>query len=94
MGPVRISVELQARGITPQMIAQHLDITDNAWFTEARAVWLKHFRGKYPADFKGRVKQMRFLQYRGFTREHIHSVFEIEDSSDYHDHEEESFKQQ
>lgn len=93
IGPKRIALELQAKGVSAQMIAEHLEMADNAWFTEARKVWLKQFKGKLPTDFKSRAKQMRFLQYRGFTREHIASVLEIEDS-DHHDHEEESIKQQ
>lgn len=70
-GPLRISMELQGRGIATEMIAEHLDITDNAWFIDAHHVWHKHFKGKLPTDFKHRVKHMRFLQYRGFTREQI-----------------------
>ena len=73
-GPQRIRQELQARGIDMEMIAEHLKITDNAWFAEVRKVWQKHFRGKMPEDFQNRAKQMRFLQYRGFTREQIESV--------------------
>lgn len=73
-GPVRISMELQNRGIPLDVIAEHLDISDNAWLTQAQTVWRKHFKGKTPTDFKARAKQMRFLQYRGFTREQIEGV--------------------
>lgn len=75
-GPLRIFMELQARGVADEMIAECLDITDNAWFTEARNVWQKRFKGNKPSDFKHRAKQMRFLQYRGFTQEQIESVYE------------------
>ncbi len=51
-GPLRISMELQGRGIATEMIAEHLDITDNAWFIDAHQVWHKHFKGKLPTDFK------------------------------------------
>lgn len=74
-GPLRITMELQARGIFPEMIEDQLKITDNAWFIEAQRVWQKRFKGKQPNDYKIRAKQMRFLQYRGFTREQIDSVF-------------------
>ncbi len=73
-GPLRISMELKAHGITEEMIAEHLHISDNAWFIDAHNSWRKHFKGKKPTDFKNRAKQMRFLQYRGFTREQIESV--------------------
>ena len=78
-GPLRISMELRSRGIPSEMIAEQLQITDNAWFAEAQKAWQKQFKGKLPADFKLRAKQMRFLQYRGFTREQIESVFGSEE---------------
>lgn len=77
-GPARIAMELQTRGIASETIAQHLQIADNAWFTEARKVWQKHFRGKLPHDNQSRARQMRFLQYRGFTREQIESVLDTD----------------
>ena len=39
------------------------------------SVWQKRFRGVYPADIKNRSKQIRFLQYRGFTQEQINIIF-------------------
>jgi len=77
-GPLRICLELQARGLTNEMIAEHLNITDNAWIINARAIWQKHFKASKPADFKQRAKQMRFLQYRGFTQEQINNALELD----------------
>ncbi|EKD72002.1 MAG: hypothetical protein ACD_46C00037G0001 [uncultured bacterium] len=77
-GPEKIFMELQARGISEAMIAELLNISDNAWFAEARKVWQKQFKNQLPSDFKTKAKQMRFLQYRGFTREQIESVFNEE----------------
>jgi regulatory protein len=74
-GPVRISMELNARGIPHEMIAELLHIADNAWFSEANTAWQKRFGGKHPTTLNERAKQMRFLQYRGFTREHIDQLF-------------------
>ncbi len=73
-GPLRILQELQARGIPAEIIAEHLNITDNAWLIGVRAAWKKQFGGKLATDFKTKAKQLRFLQYRGFTREQIGSV--------------------
>jgi regulatory protein len=70
-GPLRISMELQARGIAPEIIAEVIQIADNAWLTEAQNIWRKRFKANIPTDFSLRAKQMRFLQYRGFTREQI-----------------------
>lgn len=78
-GPMRISAELQARGIPAEMIADLLEITDNAWIIGARKSWQKHFKGKLPRDFNEKMKQARFLQYRGFTREQIERIFSKDD---------------
>ena len=73
-GPLRISMELQARGINAETIAEVIQITDNAWFAEAERIWRKRFKSTAPKDLALRAKQMRFLQYRGFTREQIEHV--------------------
>lgn len=75
-GPLRISLELQTRGIPPEMIAEHLQIADNAWSVEAFKVWRKRFKANSLKDIKEKAKQQRFLQQRGFTREQINSVFD------------------
>jgi regulatory protein len=74
-GPKRIKLELQNRGIKDQMIAEHLKMTDNAWLNEIRKTWQTYFKNKLPINFKEQAKQMRFLQYRGFTLEQINSLF-------------------
>ena len=74
-GPERIARELASRGITDTMIADLLDFTDNAWLNEALKVRKKHFKNQIVDDFTERVKQMRFLKYRGFTNEQIKYVF-------------------
>ncbi len=75
-GPLRIRQELQVQGLSKEMIEDQLDITDNVWFAEASRVWQKRFRGKAPSDLKERGKQVRFLQYRGFTQEQIEQLFD------------------
>lgn len=76
-GPLRIRKELQTQGLSKEMIEDQLDITDNVWFAEASRVWQKRFRGKAPSDLKERGKQIRFLQYRGFTQEQIEQIFDL-----------------
>lgn len=78
-GPLRIQQELQARGIPVEIIAEHLNITDNAWLIGVRNAWKKQFGGKLATDFKMKAKQLRFMQYRGFTREQIRSVLQDEE---------------
>jgi regulatory protein len=74
-GPLRIRAELAQRGISEDVIEHHLNITDNAWFAQAKKAWQKHFKGSLPSDFKIRARQMRFLQHRGFMPEHIKLIF-------------------
>lgn len=80
-GPLKIEAELLSRGIAKELIEHHLKIADNAWFASAKKSWHKRFKGTLPRDFKLRVKQMRFLQSRGFTSEQIETIF----SSDHDD---------
>ncbi len=70
-GPLRLIMELETRGIHTETIAEVIEITDNAWLAEAKRLWRKRFKAIVPTDFKERIKQMRFLQYRGYTREQI-----------------------
>lgn len=74
-GPLRITQELQSHQIDQAIVAQHLDINDNAWLDEIRAVWQKRFKGIKPNNFNDKAKQMRFLHYRGFTPEQIETLF-------------------
>lgn len=72
-GPVRIGQELQKRGIDDQMASRYMDGID--WEVHICAVWQKKFRGKKPAEFTEKAKQMAFLQYRGFEPDHIKHLF-------------------
>jgi regulatory protein len=75
-GPVRIRAELNVRGVSEDMIEDHLKIADNAWLTSVRAVWRKRFKGVVPNDKRTRAEQQRFLQYRGFTLDQIDIIFQ------------------
>lgn len=74
LGPTRIAAELQQRGIDAQVIAEYLDARDTHWLQRAQAVRVKRFGNALPVDYKERMRQARFLQYRGFTSEQIWSV--------------------
>lgn len=70
-GPIRIQAELIERGLSSDRIEQALHASDNSWQIDIETLWRKKFKGKQPQDFKEKVQQMRFLQYRGFTLEQI-----------------------
>lgn len=73
-GPIYIRSTLIERGIREDMIEDLLNISDNTWLTAVKQVWQKKFKNTLPSDYKERAKQMRFLNYRGFTFEQINSV--------------------
>ncbi len=76
-GPVRLKQELAERGISAAQAQLHLACYD--WFELAAEARIRRFGDPEPDDFKGRAKQMRFLQYRGFTTEQIRNVFKQND---------------
>jgi regulatory protein len=75
-GPARIQRELTARGIDPEQAGQALTDSDADWLTLARRVRERKFGAEIPQDYKERAKQMRFLQYRGFSNEQIRAAME------------------
>lgn len=74
-GPLRIQAELKQRGIEDELIAGYIDPGDEQWADSLRVVWRKRFGDHIPANIKERARQTRFLQYRGFTGEHISRLF-------------------
>ena len=80
-GPTRIQAELRERGVGEDIQAAYLDFSDPQWIEYSAQVRRKRFGGGVPADFKERARQMRFLQYRGFTGEQIRRVLAEEDDS-------------
>jgi regulatory protein len=65
-GPMRIGLELEARGISADLIQQHLDMNDPDWVIRKEQVRQKRFGTTEPKDFPEKARQLRFLQYRGF----------------------------
>jgi regulatory protein len=78
-GPVRIRHELQEKGVGEELIAQALDERARDWLDDIMRVRQKRFGRRPPKGFAERARQMRFLQYRGFTFEQIDRVFKGSD---------------
>ena len=71
-GNARLSQELRQHGVGDDDIAAALPEAGDE--TErCRAIWAKKF-GRPPQSVEERAKQMRFLQYRGFSGEAIRRV--------------------
>lgn len=79
-GPLKIRAELRQRGIEDEaLIAAWLDERDPDWLAQAETVREKRFGPALPADYREKARQMRFLQYRGFTPEQIRRVLRDEE---------------
>jgi regulatory protein len=72
-GPLRIAADLRARGVTEDLIDAALQGGPD-WRALAREVRIRKFGLNQPSDWKERARQARFLQYRGFSSDHIASA--------------------
>lgn len=70
-GPSRIRAELQERGVAAEAIAQALAAEETDWAASAAAERVKRFGAALPGAWPDKAKQMRFLEARGFSHEHI-----------------------
>ena len=74
-GPLRIEQELRERGISSTLLSQALNFHDPQWLPRAQQAWQKRFGQKnLSGDRREQAKQIRFLQYRGFTSTQIKAV--------------------
>ncbi|MGI9292329.1 MAG: regulatory protein RecX [Gammaproteobacteria bacterium] len=78
-GPVRIRLELEQRGVDPDTIRTHLEDVTLDWHSLAREVRERKFGLAQPLEFKEKARQMRFLEYRGFSGEHIRTAMHEDD---------------
>ena len=82
MGAARVRQELQAKGLSPEVVAQAVADLQGTEVERAREVWRKKF-GLPPADAAERGKQMRFLASRGFGGDAIRRVVQgVDDGMD------------
>jgi regulatory protein len=78
-GPARIRQELKRSGLGSEAIQTTMDKAkdDGPDFVSlARAARARKFGPEIPKDWKERSRQARFLQYRGFSTDHIRAVLE------------------
>ncbi|GAB1257128.1 regulatory protein RecX [Aurantivibrio plasticivorans] len=71
-GPNRIGMELRQRGVEKSVIAMNLEAFDpSEWVALAKDVCARKYGENATQDRKQQAKQYRFLQYRGFSADHI-----------------------
>jgi len=71
-----IKKELRARGVEKALIARFTETLRDKEAKHAKLQLQKKFRGKKPIDYAEQVRQMRFLQSRGFSEFIIRSIFD------------------
>ncbi len=67
-GALNIRQELKQRGITDKEMVEEL-LADHDWFDLAQQTRSKKFGEEFPTERKEQARQLRFLQYRGFSSE-------------------------
>lgn len=71
-GPARILRELQERGVDDSLAESTLEVSDIDWHAIARQVLTKKFGAvAAPLPLVEKARILRFLAYRGFSREHL-----------------------
>ncbi|MDE2221116.1 MAG: regulatory protein RecX [Gammaproteobacteria bacterium] len=72
-GPLRIRRELEGFGVAGALIEAALRAVPD-WAAVAREVRHRRFGPEAPAGWAEKGRQARFLQYRGFSNDHIRSA--------------------
>jgi regulatory protein len=83
-GPARIRNELRRSGLKEEQIEEAVKGGDDTpdFIARAREARRRKFGPDIPKDWKVRAKQARFLQYRGFSNDHIRAVLEGDPEAD------------
>jgi regulatory protein len=72
-GPLRIAAELRRSGLAADLIDAAL-AAGTDWGALARQVCRAKFGPQRPESWTERARQARFLQYRGFSSDHIRAA--------------------
>lgn len=66
-GPRAIAADLRARGLDAEQVAAALAVSGYDWAERCIEVRQSRFGRGLPADPREKARQLRFLQYRGFS---------------------------
>lgn len=73
-GPVRLKAELRHLKVPTELIERYLGTIEIAWSALAAEARARKFGKILPDSMAERAKQVRFLQYRGFTADQIRAA--------------------
>lgn len=77
-GPLRVQMELRQKGIAGELIDGCLQSESVDWFEQAKALYSRRFGNRPAREPKEKARQIRFLQYRGFTSDQIRYALETD----------------
>ena len=80
-GERRIRQELNQKRVSESVIEKAFEEEPQDWFELAKQAAEKKFKGVKAKDQKEYAKQVRFLQYRGYSFEQISYALSNEDGS-------------
>ena len=80
-GPIRVAADLRARGVAPELIEAAL-ASGPDWRALARLARERRFGKRLPGSWRERARQGRFLQYRGFSSDHIRAALGADPDTD------------
>ncbi|HLJ37219.1 MAG TPA: regulatory protein RecX [Steroidobacteraceae bacterium] len=69
-GPIRIAAQLRTLGLPQPLIDAAMEAVAD-WPALATAARVRRFGAPAPASWREKARQARFLQYRGFSADHI-----------------------
>ena len=72
-GPARVRAELRQKGVTGDVVEEALEAFAD-WGAAMEAARRKKFGAARPDGYPERMRQARFLSYRGFTSAQIRTV--------------------
>ena len=84
-GPLRIRRELEQRGVAEPHLEAALEQAECDWFDLARRVRARRFTRLPGSDPREKARQLRFLQYRGFSAEQAFHALDAGDAGEEHD---------
>jgi regulatory protein len=80
LGPARIRGELKRKGVASETIEQAIAGGEGEQAPDfahlARQARVRKFGPELPTDWKEKARQARFLQYRGFSTDHIRAALD------------------
>ncbi len=75
VGPKKIRFELRQKGVAESLADEFLDVFSDRWEQLMHEQRIRKYGEAIPEDYAERMKQVRFLQNRGFSPESVMRLF-------------------